>query len=244
MVTSTTYQQSATPSPEALRQDPANHLYARGPRFRMDAETIRDSALALSGLLVEKIGGPSVYPYQPAGLWEEVSYKGGFSAQYYEQGHGPEQLYRRSMYTFWKRTSPPPGMMVFDAPNRETCAVQRGRTNTPLQALALMNDPQYVEAARAFAERILEEGGKSTESRIRFAFECATSRPPQNDEQALLVELYESQLGRFAANVDAATSLITIGESEVEPRHDPAELAAWTTIANTILNLDETITIG
>ena len=244
MVTSSTYRQSATPSPEALAQDPSNYLYSRGPRLRMDAETIRDNALALSGLLVEKIGGPSVYPYQPEGLWEEVSYKGGFSAQYYEQGHGPEQLYRRSMYTFWKRTSPPPGMMVFDAPNRETCTVQRGRTNTPLQALALMNDPQYVEAARAFAERIIKEGGRSTDTRIRFAFESATARPPTDDEVALLMGLFESQRDRFARDADAALELIAVGESDVAPKLDPAELAAWTTIASTMLNLDETITIG
>jgi hypothetical protein len=210
----------------------------------MDAEMIRDTALAVSGLLVEKVGGPSVFPYQPGGLWKEVSYGAGFSAQTYEQGQGPDQLYRRSMYTFWKRTAPPPGMMVFDAPNRETCTVRRSRTNTPLQALALMNDPQYVEAARAFAQRILDEGGRSLDARIRFAFECATARPPRDDEVELLRHLYEAEHDQFNADHNSAAALVSVGDSGPDPKQDPAELAAWTTVASTILNLDETITIG
>jgi len=244
IVTSSTYRQSSRPSPAALEKDPENLLYARGTRFRLDGEQVRDGALAIGGLLVAEIGGESVYPYQPEGLWEEVSFKGGFSAQFYSQGHGPEQLYRRSMYTFWKRTSPPPTMMIFDAPNRETCAVRRGRTNTPLQALALMNDPQFVEAARAFAQRIMNEGGATPEERLSFAFEAATARLPAPDESRVLLDLYASERAAFNANPKNANSFIAIGESKADPALDAAELAAWTAVASTLLNLDETITKG
>jgi len=244
IVTSSTYRQSARPSPGAIAKDPANQLHARGARFRLDAEQVRDNALALGSLLVPTIGGESVYPYQPEGLWEEVSYKGGFSAQFYTQGLGPSQLYRRSMYIFWKRTSPPPTMMIFDAPNRENCTVRRGRTNTPLQALVLMNDPQFVEAARAFAERVLLEGGNSPQDRLNFAFETATARQPDADEAAILLNLLEQQQNVYLNDAEAAKAFLDVGDRLPNEALDPAELAAWTVITSTILNLDETITKG
>ena len=172
IVMSATYRQSSKVTPELLQRDPENRLLARGPRFRLSAEMIRDQALAVSGLLVEKIGGPSVKPYQPAGLWKEL---GG---EDYQQDTG-EGLYRRSLYTFWKRTVPPPSMMNFDAAGREACTVRENRTNTPLQALDLMNDPAYVEASRVLAERMMREGGATPESRISFAFRLATARRPR-----------------------------------------------------------------
>lgn len=243
MVTSSTYRQSARGSAEALDRDPENRLYARGPRFRLDAEQIRDAALAVSGLLVEKIGGPSVKPYQPKGLWEEVAYGANFTAQVFEPDSG-DALYRRSMYTFWKRTAPPPSMMLFDAPNRETCTVRRARSNTPLQALALMNDPQFVEAARAFAERTVREGGDTPESRIAFAFEAATGRPPVPRETEIILSNFETQRARFAENAEAAAGLIAVGDSEPPADIEADELAAWTVVTSLILNLDETITRG
>ncbi len=244
IVTSSTYRQSARPSAEAIAKDPENQLYARGPRFRLDAEQVRDNALMLGGLLVDTIGGESVYPYQPEGLWEEVSYKGGFSAQFYAQGIGPAQLYRRSMYIFWKRTSPPPTMMIFDAPNRENCTVRRGRTNTPLQALVLMNDPQFVEAARAFAERVLLEGGTAEHDRLNYAFEIATARVPEVDEAQILLSLLEQQKSVYLNDAEAAKVFLEVGDRLPNEALDPAELAAWTVITSTLLNLDETITKG
>src|SRR5687767_9311067 len=168
MVLSATYRQSSAVTPDLVARDPENRLLARGPRHRLQAELIRDQALAVSGLLDPRIGGQSVFPYQPPGLWEELMSRSDgdqFTAQKYVQSHGAD-LYRRSMYTFWKRTSPPPSLSAFDAPDRETCTVRRGRTNTPLQALVLMNDPTYVEAARKLAERVMKEAGASPEERI------------------------------------------------------------------------------
>ena len=171
---SATYQQSSRVTADKLAADPENRLLARGPRFRLDAEIIRDSALAVSGLLVNTVGGKSVRPYQPEGLWKPVGF-GGSNTSVFKQDEG-RKLYRRSMYTFWKRTSPPPSMSTFDAPDRETCQVRRARTNTPLQALVLMNDVQFIEAARKFAERVMTEGGQGTEQRLTFAFRSITSR--------------------------------------------------------------------
>src|SRR5207248_7692322 len=179
IVTSATYRQSSRVTPPLLQRDPENLLLARGPRFRLPGEIIRDQALAISGLLVPKIGGPSVKPYQPPGLWEELAFGGGFSAQTYVQDHG-EALYRRSMYTFWKRTCPPPSLQTFDAPEREFCMVRRSVTNTPLQALVLMNDPTYVEAARKFAERILKEAPAYRRDRINYAYQLALGRPARS----------------------------------------------------------------
>ena len=246
IVTSATYRHSSRLTPELRERDPENRLYARGPRFRLGAEEIRDTALAVSGLLVEKIGGPSVRPYQPAGLWEELSSRqdsDNFSAQKFVQDHG-ENLYRRTMYTFWKRTSPPPSLTTFDAPDREKCLVNRDRTNTPLQALVLMNDPTYLEAARKLAERMMIEGGASPAERVAFAFRLATARMPSESETRALVSLFEKQRARFAAAPEQAAALLAIGESPRNEKLDATELAAWASVASTILNLDETVTKG
>ena len=238
---SSTYQQSSKATPEKVAMDVDNRLLARGPRFRLEAEQIRDNALAISGLLVERIGGPSVRPYQPLGLWKEVAYGGTFSAQVFEQDQG-ENLYRRSMYTFWKRTAPPPSMMLFDAPNRETCSVRRTRSNTPLQALALMNDPQFMEASRVFAERILTEGGASLDERINFAYQWATSRNVNPNELVIIKDLLNAELKAYRKSPESAKLLVTVGDSTPDPTLEPAELAAWSVVANLVLNLDETIT--
>ncbi|MCH8828829.1 MAG: PSD1 domain-containing protein [Planctomycetes bacterium] len=242
IVMSSTYQQSARVTPALLKRDPENRLLARGPRFRLDAEMIRDNALALSGLLVRKIGGPSVKPYQPSGLWKAVGYTDSNTANFV-QDHG-EKLYRRSLYTFWKRTSPPPGMATFDAPSRESCTVRRERTNTPLQALLLMNDIQFVEASRKFAERIMNRGGKTPRERIAFAFRMATARKPTVGEMAVLLDVYQTHLAEYRKNPKAALKLLSVGESKRDEKLNPAELAAWTMTANLILNLDETVTKG
>lgn len=222
-----------------IHMDPENRLLARGPRLRLDAEVIRDNALAISGLLVERLGGPSVKPYQPEGLWAAVSYDGNLK---YQQDHG-DDLYRRSMYTFWKRQSPPPGMLTFDAPTRETCTVRRPRTNTPLQALALMNDVTFVEASRVLARRMMTEPKESgATARIRFAFRLATARHPQSDETRILLDIFQKQLGVYRRNKKAADRLLGVGESPRDKSLDVAEHAAWTTVASIILNMDETVT--
>src|SRR5206468_7017751 len=183
IVTSSTYRQSSVVTKDHLAKDPENRLLARGPRFRLQAEFIRDQALAISGLLNREIGGFSVSPYQPKGLWQELAARQdskNWSAQFFVQSHGKD-LYRRTMYTFWKRTSPPPQLVTFDAPDREVCTVRRSRTNTPLQALVLMNDPTYVEASRKLAERMIRHA-KTPEARLTFAFRLATARPPSAKE--------------------------------------------------------------
>jgi hypothetical protein len=187
------------------------------------------------------VGGPSVLPYQPKGLWEEMAFGEGFSAQSYQQSHGPD-LYRRGMYTFWKRSVPPASLSTFDAPDREKCTARRAMTNTPLQALALMNDPTYVEAARALAQRALLEGGRDDSSRLTYAFRLATARKPTGAEAGVLRRLLRGRRDAFQKNTREAAKLIAIGESPRDTRIDPAELAAWTTVASAILNLDETIT--
>lgn len=239
LVTSATYRQTARVTPELLAKDPDNRLLARGPRFRLDAEAIRDTALFASGLLVEKIGGPSVKPYQPSGLWEAVGYTTSNTAKFV-QDHG-EDLYRRSLYTFWKRTSPPPGLVVFDAPNRESCVVRRPRTNTPLQALALMNDIGYVEAARKMAERLLREPEMPLEERMARGFRWATSRYPRPEEAAVLADLLHWQQAYFAEHPNAVEELLRVGEAPCDESLPRTELAAWTMLCNTLLNLDETI---
>jgi hypothetical protein len=222
-------------------RDPENRLLARGPRFRLAAESVRDNALAISGLLNAAIGGPSVKPYHPSGLWEEMAFGDGFSEQAYVQGHGAD-LYRRTMYTFWKRTVPPPTLATFDAPDREKCTGRRPVTNTPLQALITMNDPTYVEAARVLAARALSEGGKATDARLALMFKLATARKPTASELVVLRELVKQQLAHYRANVSAAEALLKVGEAPLEDKLDRAELAAWTMVSNTILNLDEVIT--
>ncbi len=241
IVTSATYRQSSKVTPALRERDPENRLLARGPRFRFQAETIRDTALAASGLLNLDVGGPSVLPYQPKGLWEEMAFGEGFSGQAYEQSHGKD-LYRRGMYTMWKRTVPAASLSTFDAPDREKCTARRTVTNTPLQALTLMNDPTYVEAARALAQRALLEGGKDDKSRIIYAFRLATARAPSGTEVGVLRDVLDRGRTSFAGDRRSAAKLIEVGESPRDRRLDPAELAAWTTVASVILNLDETIT--
>jgi hypothetical protein len=245
-VTSAAYRQSSRVSPESLAKDPENRLLSHAPRYRLPAEFIRDLALSTSGLLDPKIGGASVSPYQPAGLWEELASRSdgkNWSAQEYVQSHG-QDLYRRTMYTFWKRTSPPPTLVTFDAPDRETCTVRRGRTNTPLQALVLLNDPTYVEASRKLAERMMVEGGSTEESRVTFAFRQVLSRQPSPTELAILRDVYHEALVKFNKDRKSALKLLSVGESPSNSKLDSAELAAFSTVASVILNLDEAVTKG
>src|SRR5260221_338748 len=236
IVTSAAYRQSSSVSGELLQRDPENRLLAHGPRFRLPAEMVRDQALAISGLLVEKIGGPSVKPYQPAGLWKELS-----GAEDYKQDTG-ESLYRRSLYTFWKRAVAPPSMMTFDSAGRETCVVREARTNTPLQALTLMNDVTYLEAARVLAQRMMTEGGATPPARIGFGFRLATARPPSAPKGALLLGSFQHYLDDFQTHPEAARKLVSAGESTINEKLNVSELAAYTTVASLILNLDETVT--
>lgn len=243
MLTSATYRQSAQITATKLELDAENRFLSRGPRFRFDAETLRDNALVVSGLLYTQIGGPSVKPPQPDGLWAAVGFTGS-NTDKFVQDTGPDKVYRRSLYTFWKRTSPPPQMNILDAPSREACTVRRERTNTPMQALMFMNDPQYFEAARAFAERILKEGGTTAQERIAYAFEIAMARLPKSDEEALMLAMLEAQTEELAANPTAAEELIQVGQSAPDENLDAVEIAAWTMIANLILNLDEVMNKG
>lgn len=238
IVLSDTYQQSSDSTPAAHLRDPDNNLLARGPRFRLAAEQIRDQALAVSGLLVDRIGGPSVKPWQPEGLWKAVAYDGEVEYQP-DTGDG---LYRRSLYTYWKRQSPPPNLLAFDASARETCIIHRSRTNTPLQALVLMNDPTLIEAARHLAGRAIKAGGGDPAARLRQAFRLATSREPSVSETKTLLNLEAQQQAAFESFPGEAEKLLTVGSSPPDRSLDPLELATWTTITNVILSLDETIT--
>ncbi len=233
IVTSSTYRQTSSASPESFARDPENRLLGRGARFRLQAEFLRDQALALSGRLVERVGGPSVKPYHPPGLYEQVV--AGSSANTYVQDHG-DALYRRSLYTYWKRSVPNPAMLVFDAPFRESCTLRRTRTNTPLQALNLENDPTYIEAARGIAERVYR-----AQDRLATMFRRVLIREPKPVEARILDRAYASALKGFRADVAAAKALIGIGESKADPACDPVELAALTTVASMLLNLDETV---
>jgi hypothetical protein len=237
IVTSATYRQSSAVSKGLLEKDPENRLLARGPRHRLTAEAIRDNALAISGLLSERIGGPSVKPYQPAGLWEDVSVERRVK---YTPDKG-DNLYRRGMYTFWKRTCPPPGLMAFDAPNREVCVARRSTTNTPLAALVLLNDPTHVEAARKLAERMMTDGGPTAEGRVAVAFRRAVARVPNPHELQVLLQLHAQSLAEFRSDREAARKLLAVGDSPRDPTLDEAELAAWAMVASVVLNLDETI---
>jgi len=237
IVTSTTYRQRSATTPELTERDPANWLLARGPRFRLYGQALRDQVLAVSGQLDDRLGGPPVMPYQPEGLWEEVSAKG----VKYIVGDGSD-LYRRSLYTFWRRTVPPPSMMNFDNSTRENCSVGATRTNTPLQAMNLMNDPQYVEAARLMAARMMNEGGTSVTDRIRYGHQLALARHPDDHVLRILTNGHADYLATFRADPDAATSLAGVGKSEVDKNLDPAQLAAMTAVASILLNLDETVT--
>ncbi len=237
MVTSAAYRQAAATTPEKLAADADNRLLSRGPRFRMDAEMVRDHALAASGLLVRTLGGPSVKPYQPDGVWEAVSMGGNTSS--YQRDTG-ESLYRRSMYWFWKRTAPPASMEIFNAPSRENCTVRRERTNTPLQALVTLNDPQFVEAARALADLALNSGGGTDESRIDLLFRRLLARPPDSDEAHVVKSSLADLVAWYAAHPDDARQLVAVGESRPHT-DDLPRLAAWTMLANELMNLDEVL---
>jgi hypothetical protein len=234
LVMSATYRQAAATNAKRLRLDPENRLLSRGPRTRLAAEMVRDQALFLSGLMVEKHGGPSMWVYQPAGLWREVEKRGTF-----KQDHG-EKLYRRSLYSRIRRTVAHPSMLLFDAPSREVCTVKRAHTNTPLQALALMNEVTYIEASRKFAERMMANG-TTPEERIAWAFQAATARQPKRGELKLLKDGYERRLARFRDQPKAAEQLLGQGESPLDGSLGQTEVAALTTVANVILNLDELI---
>ncbi len=240
IVTSATYRQQSTVTPALLKADPDNRLYARGPRFRLDAEMLRDNALFVSGLLNPKMGGRGVRPYQPPGIWEAVAYTSSSTSKY-TQDNG-EALYRRSLYLFWKRTAPPPSMTTFDAPSREACVVRRERTNTPLQALLLMNDPQHVEAARHLGQRMLLQGGSTTADRLRFGFRLVTARQPNTSEQAILQRTLDTHLAKYKTDADAAKKLLAVGESPADAKLNPSELAAYSMVGNLLLNLDEVVT--
>jgi len=232
---SATYRQSSKASPDLLARDPDNKWLARGPARRLTAEMLRDEALAASGLLVEKIGGPSVRPYQPPGLWEIA-----MGNPKYDQGHG-EDLRRRSLYTFWKRTVPPPTMIAFDAPERNVCVVRRQSTSTPLQSLALLNDTQIVEAARWVSERMSKEGGAALDDRISWAFRLLTSRRATPKELAVLKQLFQEQRELFAHDQQAAAKLLAVGEEPNDPSLPPVDLAAGTILAEALLNHDEAV---
>ena len=242
IVMSSTYQQKSTITPESFRRDPDNRLLTRGPRFRLDAEMLRDQALALSGLLIDRVGGPSVKPPQPDGLWFAVGYSGSNTVRF-KPDQGREKVHRRSLYTFLKRTAPAPQMNTFDAPSRESCTVRRERTNTPLQALLLMNDPQYLEAARSMGERALREiPGSTSAERLRQLFRWASARYPDERELTELRQLLADYRQTYQPDIASAKELIAIGESGPDASLDPVDTAVWTMIANLILNLDEVVT--
>ncbi len=239
IVMSATYRQAATVTPDKLEKDPDNRLFSRGPRFRMDAEMVRDYALASSGLLVPKIGGPSVKPYQPDGVWEAVAMIGSNTRDY--QRDSGESLYRRSLYTFWKRSAPPASMDIFNAPSRETCTVRRERTDTPLQALVTMDDPQFVEAARALAQLTLKQGGAGEKERLDFMSERLLARPLRPAERKITTKVLHDLLARYRVTPKDAEALITVGESKADASLDRPTLAAYTMVANELMNTDEAL---
>jgi hypothetical protein len=239
LVTSATYRQAAAITPEKAQKDPKNQLLSRGPRFRMDAEMVRDYALAASGLLVRKLGGPSVKPYQPDGVWEAVAMDVS-NTHFYKRDSG-ESLYRRSMYTFWKRSAPPASLEIFNAPSRQVCTVRRERTNTPLQALVTLNDVQYVEAARFLAQRALKEGGAAERAQEDFIARRLLARPLRPAEQAVVSKSLADLKTFYDAHPKEAQELIMVGESKADPAVKPERLAAWTMLTNQLMNLDEVL---
>jgi hypothetical protein len=239
MVLSAAYRQSPVATPEKLEKDPSNRLLSRGPRYRLDAEQIRDQALVAAGLLVEKVGGPPVKPYQPEGLWETVAMKDS-NTRIYKQDTG-DALYRRSLYTFWKRTAPPPSMEILNAPSREVFCTRRERTDTPLQALVMMNDPQFVEAARGLATRAIQSS-RNTDKRLDLISRSLLARTLHPDEREIVTRLLTTAADSYTRNPTAAHDLLAMGESPVTPKVKPEELAAWTLVASQIMNLDESLT--
>jgi hypothetical protein len=236
MVTSSTYRQSSMADAALRELDPANRLLARQSRFRIEAEFVRDNALKISGLLSPAMGGPAAKPYQPAGYYKELN----FPTREYEPSTG-QDLYRRGVYTHWQRTYLHPSLLAFDAPTREECTAERTISNSPQQALTLMNDPIFVEAARVFAERILVEGGDTTTARIRWAWNEALSRAPLPEEAQILTDLYEKHLAQFAGDPASAASFLNVGEKPAPEGMDPVQLAAWSSVSRTILNTHEMI---
>jgi len=234
---SAAYRQSSVASEKLQERDPQNWLLARQGRFRLEAEMVRDNALTVSGLLAEQLGGPSVKPYQPAGYWAYLN----FPVRHYHPDHGLNQ-YRRGLYTYWQRTFLHPSLLAFDASTREECVVQRPRSNTPLQALVLLNDPTYIEAARTLAERVLRQQGRGVAERIAYAYREVLERPPTPDEIKILTALEQSQRSRYQKDGKTAAELLHVGFRPVPADLDTAELAAWTTVTRVILNLHETVT--
>ena len=237
IVSSNTYQQSSLSNDDLDELDPYNRLYARQSRFRLDAEMVRDNALAVSGLLVPTIGGPSVKPYQPAGYWAHMN----FPKRTWQADMDNNQ-YRRGLYTWWQRMFLHPSMVAFDAPSREECTVERPRSNTPQQALVLLNDPTYVEAARSLAERVLLEGGESTADKLQWLYKVVLSRSIEPHESKVLNAVLTKQLDRYNENTEAAKQYLSVGQRPMNEKLDTAALAAWTSICRVILNLHETIT--
>jgi hypothetical protein len=242
IVTSATYRQSSRVTPDRLERDPFNRLFSRGPRFRMEAEMVRDQALAIGGLLKRTIGGPSVFPYQPDGIWFAP-----YSNERWNQSVGGDQ-YRRGLYTFWRRSAPYPSFLAFDAPSREVCIERRARTNTPLQALATLNDPAFVQPAVALARRILEGPNETVEARAAYGFRIVLARTPREAELRHLVALYAENLEQFRRDLAAAEAMIASGRPAIANAGgragDEAAIAAWIVVANVLLNLDETVTKG
>jgi hypothetical protein len=240
MLNSQSFRQSSKVTPDLLKRDLENRLYARGPRFRLDAEQVRDNALFTSGLLVLDMGGRGVRPYQPPRIWEPVAFSGSNTGNYVQdKGAG---LYRRSLYTFLKRTAPHPFMSNFDAPNRESSCSRRERSNTPLQALQMMNDVQHFEAARKLAERLMVEGGTTSAERIRFGYRVVLAREPEAIEADVVGKTLTHYLDRYQKDPASAAKALRVGESPIRAGLAEPELAAYTLIANLLLNLDETVT--
>jgi hypothetical protein len=240
MVMSAAYRQSAKSTPAQVAKDPKNLLLSHGPRFRMDAEMLRDIALQSGGLLESGVGGPSVKPYQPPNVWEQVSYPTSDTLRYVQE-HGPA-LYRRSMYTYRKRMASPPSLDAFDAPVRDVVCTRRQRTDTPLQALVTMNDVQWVEAARALAQRVILEGGRQPAQRLNLMSEIVLSHDPSPKMSAVLEESFKRMQEHYAADPKAAHALVEAGEKKRNMSIPETELAAWTMVASEVLNLDETVT--